>query len=108
MLRRLGYTVTSKNNPMEALEVFRANPTIFDIIITDMAMPLMMGYELAAELRKVRLDIPIVYSTGNPELIKEIPNAGSDFNGYLYKPVTYGKLAHTVRNTIDQTDGMES
>jgi PAS domain S-box-containing protein len=103
MLKDLGYTVTCRNNPMEALEVFRKNPAMFDIVITDMAMPLMMGYELAAEIFKVRLDIPIICISGNPELIKNKPSVNPNFDGYLSKPVSFEKLAQTVRHTIDQS-----
>ncbi len=39
LLERLGYKVTSRSSSIEALEVFRANPAKFDLIITDFAMP---------------------------------------------------------------------
>jgi two-component system cell cycle sensor histidine kinase/response regulator CckA len=43
MLKRLGYTVTSMLNSIEALELFSQNPSGFDIVITDLTMPKMTG-----------------------------------------------------------------
>jgi YesN/AraC family two-component response regulator len=39
---------------MEALELFKAKPDKFDLVITDMTMPYMTGERLAAELMKIR------------------------------------------------------
>jgi PAS domain S-box-containing protein len=103
MLTRLGYTVTCKNEPIDALEEFRANPDLYDLVITDMAMPKMMGNELAEEMLRIRSDIPIIYSTGYNELINNKPNAKPSFNNYLKKPIYFEKLADIVRHTIDQS-----
>ncbi len=64
LLRQLGYEVVSENKPLRALEVFTNNPTDFDLIITDQAMPEMNGIELASRLAQVRPDIPIILCTG--------------------------------------------
>lgn len=50
ILERLGYSVVTCTNSTEALEVFRANPEKFDLVITDMAMPNMTGDRLVSEL----------------------------------------------------------
>jgi len=39
MLRALGYQVTGIRNSLEALDTFQKNPSLFDLIITDMTMP---------------------------------------------------------------------
>ena len=48
ILEKLGYTVTTKARSMEALELFRAKPDDFELVITDMAMPNMTGDKLPA------------------------------------------------------------
>jgi PAS domain S-box-containing protein len=101
MLTRLGYSVTSMRLPMEALMEFQSNPDRFDLVITDMAMPKMMGNELAAEIKKVRPGVPIICSTGYCELSDDKKSSEGSFMGYITKPVTYENLANIVRDTID-------
>jgi CheY-like chemotaxis protein len=46
----------------EALQEFRDNP--FDIVITDVSLPVMSGIELAHSLLKLRPDLPIIIASG--------------------------------------------
>ncbi|MDK9719528.1 MAG: ATP-binding protein, partial [Trichlorobacter sp.] len=64
LLRQLGYSVISANNPLRALELFTNNPNNFDLVITDQAMPEMNGMELASRFAQIRPDIPIILCTG--------------------------------------------
>ena len=43
ILERLGYKPEIRTNPIEALELFRSDPDLFDLLITDMTMPQMSG-----------------------------------------------------------------
>ena len=52
-LGSLGYDVVGRTSSLEALELFRARPGRFDLVITDMTMPSMTGVELAQELVEV-------------------------------------------------------
>ena len=70
-LERLGYQVEVRQNPVEALELFRANPDQFDLVITDMTMPKMTGDRLVQKILKIRPDMPIIISTGFHENIDE-------------------------------------
>jgi CheY-like chemotaxis protein len=64
MLERLGYEVESISSVVAALERVRANPRDFDLVITDLTMPVMSGTDFAAELLALRPDLPIVLTTG--------------------------------------------
>jgi len=44
LLERSGYRVVGHTNPLEALELFKADPNQFDLVITDMTMPYMTGW----------------------------------------------------------------
>jgi DNA-binding NtrC family response regulator len=52
---------------VEALEWFRADPDQFDVVITDMTMPLMTGDRLTAEVLKIRPHMPVIICTGYSE-----------------------------------------
>lgn len=64
LLRKMNYTVTSRRNPKDALNAFRAQPERFDLVITDMQMPGMTGLDLATEMLKLRPNLPVLLMTG--------------------------------------------
>ncbi|MDH5299277.1 MAG: DUF3365 domain-containing protein, partial [Desulfobulbaceae bacterium] len=71
ILERLGYRVTTLTDSSEALALFSSNPDQFDLVITDMNMPVISGAELAAQLLTIRPDIRIILATGYSEVIDE-------------------------------------
>ena len=98
-LQSLGYTVTSRNSSQEALETFRSSPEAFDLMITDMTMPHMTGDKLAAAIKDVRADIPVILCTGFSEKI----NAQSDplqVDTWLMKPVDQEDMARAIRRVL--------
>ena len=101
MLERLDYQVTSRTSSIEALEAFRAAPSIFDIVITDMQMPNMTGDKFASELTKIRPDIPVLLCTGFSETMSEEKAESLGINGFLLKPIVMKDLSHKIREVLD-------
>ncbi len=64
MLVGLGYEVVAGSDSREALNVFRAQPERFDLVITDQTMPHMTGDRLAQEILGLRPGLPILICTG--------------------------------------------
>jgi CheY-like chemotaxis protein len=104
MLKKLGYRVETRTQPVKALEVFRAEPHKFDLVISDMTMPTMTGDTLATELMKIRPDIPIIICTGYSERIDDRRAQELSIKGLMMKPFTIRSLSKTVRNVLDQKD----
>lgn len=52
---RLGYKVTATRSSREALDLFRAQPDAFDLLLTDYTMPDLTGIDLAAAVLRLRL-----------------------------------------------------
>jgi PAS domain S-box-containing protein len=102
MLEKLGYKVTSRTNSLDALEVFKAHPFAFDLVLTDMSMPNMTGIQLADNLFSIRRDIPIVICTGFSEKTSEEKAKAKGINGFLMKPVVRSELAKMVRKVLDK------
>lgn len=74
IFERLSYSVTARTSSTEALELFRVKPHTFDLVITDMTMPNLTGDKLAAELMKIRHDLPLILCTGYSQRIhKKLP-----------------------------------
>ncbi|MBC8391947.1 MAG: response regulator, partial [Deltaproteobacteria bacterium] len=100
-LERLGYEVKSTQDPLEAMKLFRSDPDLFDLVITDMTMPRMTGDELAQEILKVRPNLPVILCTGYSEKISESSAKEIGIRKYIEKPVDIQKLAITVREVLD-------
>lgn len=101
ILQRQGYSVKSTNSSIDALDVFRAKPSAFDLVITDMTMPKMTGDELASELMKIRPDIPVILCTGHSKTISEESAAKIGISAFAYKPLVKADLVKTVRTILD-------
>jgi CheY-like chemotaxis protein len=105
MLTGLGYTVTTRSSGLEAMELFKARPEAFDLVITDMTMPNLTGDVLAAELMKIRADIPIILCTGYSNKISEQVAVEMGVNHLIYKPIVKADLAKIVRRVLDGAPG---
>lgn len=101
-LASLGYEVTSRTSSVEALEVFRAAPGRFDVVITDQTMPDLTGLELARQLAVIRPGIPVILCTGFSELVNETTAEEAGIRECLNKPVLHAPLAAAVRRAMDE------
>ena len=93
ILAQKGYDVTTAANGQDALETLNADPA-FDLVILDVAMPEMNGYEVCRAIRADERthDLPVIFLTAKGLLMDmaEGEDAGSDL--YLIKPVLATKL----------------
>jgi len=100
MLERLGYTVAARTSSVEALELFKAQPGRFDLVITDIVMPNMTGETLAEKLMDIRADIPIILCTGYSEKFTRQQASQMGVRSFLMKPLLMQDLANTVRQAL--------
>ncbi len=100
-LERLGYQVETRMNPLEALEIFQADPQQFDLLITDMSMPQMTGDRLVKEILKLRPDMPTILCSGFNEKMDEERAAEIGIRQYLEKPYDKRFMAKIVRDVLD-------
>jgi signal transduction histidine kinase/CheY-like chemotaxis protein len=92
LLCEMGWRATAVERPEAALELVRAAPRRFALVITDMTMPGMTGLELAERLRVVTPRLPIVLGSGGTDLL---PRPGL-LAAELAKPYDAATLARTV------------
>lgn len=73
LLRRIleqeGYEVVAARNGLEGLEIFRRQQ--FDLVVTDMVMPVKDGLKTIIELRQEDPDIPVIAISGGGAIAKE-------------------------------------
>ena len=102
LLERLGYAVETRTSSVEALELFKAKPERFDLVISDMTMPNLTGDRLALELMAIRPQIPIIICTGYSEKMTESRAREMGIRAYVMKPLLLDALAKTVRSVLDE------
>jgi PAS domain S-box-containing protein len=95
MLEDLGHTVLEATSGKDALEIIRRKGGI-DLVITDQAMPLMTGSELAVAIRAEKPDLPIILATGYAEL----PPGADGGLPRLSKPFRQHQLADAIAKIV--------
>jgi DNA-binding response OmpR family regulator len=88
-LRRAGYDVTTASNGEEAIRLFRAEAP--DLVILDVMMPGLDGFEVCKELRK-ESDTPIVMLTARGEEIDRVIGFEIGADDYVTKPFSPREL----------------
>ena len=106
MLEHYGYTVTMSVNPLKALDLFRQDPNLFDMVITDLTMPNMSGNELIAEMIAIRPDIPVIICSGHSDLIDSDITDQKGIKAFLAKPVRMIDLNNKIREVFDGGGGV--
>lgn len=101
ILTRLGYTVICESCSTVALEIFKADPDSFDLLITDQSMPDMSGTELIAEILKVRPELPVILCTGYSTKVSAENAKDYGADELIMKPYEKKILAETIRKVLD-------
>ena len=101
LLEDFGYTVSTFSDAAHGFEAFQKDPDFFDLIITDLTMPLMSGYELAAKVLNIRKKVPIILCSGYSETMTESKAQALGIRKYLLKPVDSQTLLHLIRELLD-------
>ncbi|WP_163337505.1 response regulator [Desulfopila sp. IMCC35008] len=67
MLTRLGYSVLTAEDGLEAIEVFQRHKYEIRLVLSDFAMPHLDGMKTLQELRKIVPGIPMILASGHSE-----------------------------------------
>lgn len=102
MMEEFGYKVVTCTNAIEALQVFRAEPEKFDLVITDKSMPHMSGFEFAEELFRIRSDTSVILLTGFSDKADMEKAKAQGFKDLVMKPLVMREMAETIRRVLDQ------
>ena len=99
-LEEAGYEVTACANGDEAWRLLRDGGGDFDLLITDLTMPVMTGVELAAKAMRLRPDLPVILCTGFSEQLDGRQAREMGVRAYLHKPLTSKELLATVHRVL--------
>ncbi len=98
-LETMGYAVTQAASGDEALERYRAEPDVYDLVISDQTMPGMSGKQLAAALRQHGLATPFLLCTGYSQFITEETLRKHEIK-LMMKPFTLNELQLVMRQLL--------
>ncbi|MFH1135082.1 MAG: response regulator, partial [Pseudomonadota bacterium] len=103
-LEKVGYRVTTLNNPIAALELFKRNPNGFDLLFTDLNMPRVTGITLLQACREIKPNLPVIICTGYGEDLDGQGAAERYHAAYLHKPFDFYEVAKKIRAALDHRD----
>jgi PAS domain S-box-containing protein len=100
MLAALGYEPVGFESSSAALQAFRAEPQRFDLVLTDEAMPDLVGTELAHEIRRIQPTLPIILMSGHggAQLTRRAAAVGA--KEVLRKPLQGRDLAESLARVL--------
>jgi CheY-like chemotaxis protein len=100
MLAELGYDPVGFDSSRAALRAFRAEPQRFDLVLTDEAMPDLVGTELAHEIRQISPTLPIILMSGHGGAQLEQRTAAVGAQEVLRKPLQGRDLAESLARVL--------
>jgi len=86
------------DNPIEALEIIKNNK--FDLIITDINMPQMSGFEFIKKIRTLGIKTPALALTTENTAQMKMEGKSVGINGWITKPFTNDKLQMAVKRVL--------
>jgi len=101
-LQRKGFEVDTYNDPTDALSNFK--PDTYDLLLIDIRMPKMNGFELYREVKKKSSDVRICFFTAfevyYDEFRKMFPNL--EVRCFLRKPITINDLVTHINTELEK------
>lgn len=91
-----GSRVTCATNGKEAVDIYKNAPESFDIILMDIMMPEMDGYEATRMIREMDLNVPIVAMTANAFMEDKIKAKKAGMNAHVSKPLDKDILIRVI------------
>ena len=86
MLTRLGLKVLVAKDGVEAVEIFQQHLDEIEIVLTDLSIPRMDGWETLSALRRIRPDIPVILATGQDDSLVNTDDRSELPQVFLHKP----------------------
>jgi CheY-like chemotaxis protein len=103
-LDKAGLYTSSFTDPVMALEEFKSHYINYDLVISDIRMPIMNGYELAQQVKKIKPAKVLLTSAYEHDYDKQNFGKGllpSDIDGFIEKPISLNKSSTTVVDMLN-------
>jgi len=98
VLSREGYRVRGAANGREALEEMDRSPA--DLVVMDVMMPVMDGWDLCRELRRMSPELPIIMITARHETSQKVKGFDLGADDYIVKPFDPRELVVRIKAVL--------
>ena len=100
-LQDLGYSELLAENGLDAVEIYRENPGLVDLVLLDMIMPKCGGHQAFYQIRELDKDAKILLSSGyvSENEVQDLLRQGAC--GFLSKPHRIATVARAIRDALD-------
>ncbi len=95
LLKKRDYTLLTACNGQEAVEIFSQEPDI-KLILMDIRMPVMDGYQATQEIRQLNKDVAIIAQTAYASSVDRDRVIVAGCNGYILKPIRKEELLEMI------------
>lgn len=96
-----GYRVTGCMLAAEALDAVRADPTGFDVVVTDYNMPGMSGLQLAQALARIRANLPVVLVSGHLSPTAQAASLATNIKAMVSKTIMWQQLEGVINRLLN-------
>jgi signal transduction histidine kinase/CheY-like chemotaxis protein len=107
MMQNNNYKIIRAINGQEAVDICINNPNI-DLVLMDIKMPIMTGFEALEQIRPIRPDLPIIAQTAYSSSEDKIKIEEAGFNGYITKPLNRENLFELINTFLNKDNYNEN
>ena len=101
MMQHKNFKILRAINGQEAVDACINNPNI-DLVLMDIKMPIMNGFEALEQIRPIRPNLPIIAQTAYSSSDDKIKIEEAGFNGYITKPLSRDILFELINKYLDK------
>ena len=98
ILSDAGHDVEMAHNGCEGIEMFEKQP--YDLVLTDLGMPVMSGWEVAGKIRQMNKCVPIALVTGWNVVLDDAALHSSGVNLVVHKPFQVDQVLNLVKEGV--------
>jgi len=108
-LEKAGLSVSSYVDPIAALDEFRSHPYIYDLVISDIKMPVMDGYEFIQQVKLIRPEVRVIIMSAFEFSYLDFPQglSRSMIEEFVEKPISPYNLSRIVLKYEINKEGIQ-
>lgn len=105
VLERMGFEVVEAADGVEAVEVFTKHRERIQVVLCDVTMPRMDGWETLSALRRIEPGIPVILTSGYDEAHADAGDLGERPEAFLGKPWQLEQMRDVLGKALEGWDG---
>ncbi len=106
VLAEFGYQVITAVDGEDAVRLFKQHADQIRLLLFDLVMPHLGGPEAYQQIRQIRPDIPVLFTTGYAPQVAEGKLSREQIEQLLHKPYAIVKLLKAVRSALDAQENL--